>query len=60
MDMMEALFATAMEKGSGGGKGGTSIDDSTISTDTTWSSNKINTELNNKVTTVPGKGFKYK
>lgn len=36
----------------GGGESGTSIDDSTMSTASTWSSSKINTELTSRDTTI--------
>lgn len=39
-----ALMA-AFANGGGGGGGGATIDDNTISTATTWSSSKINTEI---------------
>jgi hypothetical protein len=37
--------------------GGATIDDTTISSSSTWSSNKINSELSTKVDTIAGKGL---
>lgn len=50
----DVIFKTLMlkgEKGDRGEAGGAQIDDSTISSSTTWSSSKSNTELNKKANT---------
>lgn len=41
------------------GGGGATIDDTTTSTDTVWSSNKVNTELGNKQDTLPSTDAGY-
>ena len=47
-ETLALALAIAKKGGGGGGGGGAEIDDSTISTSKTWSSNKINTELQKK------------